>query len=138
MIGGIGAHLQEASPDTEIVGCWPRNSPALYECIRAGRIIEVPEQPTLSVSTAGGVEDEAITLPLCREVIDRSVLVSEDEILDALRRLYREDGQLVEGAAGVAVAAFRQVARDYDGKAVAIVVCGGNVSQGIAAMITAD
>ena len=41
------------------------------------------EQPTLSVSTAGGLEDEAITLPLCREVIDRSVLVSEDEILDA-------------------------------------------------------
>jgi threonine dehydratase len=138
LIGGIGFHLKGASPDAEIVGCWPRNSPALYECMRAGRVIEVAEQSTLSVSTAGGVEDEAITLPLCREVIDRSVLVSEDEILDALRKLHREDGQLVEGAAGVAIAAFRQVAGDYEGKTVAIVVCGGNVSPGIAAMITAD
>lgn len=137
LVGGIGAHLKAASPQTEVVGCWPRNSPALYECLRAGRVIPVDEQPTLSVSTAGGLEDEAITLPLCREVIDRSVLVSEDEILDALRRLHREDAQLVEGAAGVPVAALRQVAAEYAGKTVAIVVCGGNVSAKIAAMIRA-
>ena len=135
LISGIGAHLKAVSPTTEIVGCWPRNSPALYECLRAGRVIQVDEQPTLSVSTAGGLEDEAITLPRCREVIDRSVLVSEEEILDALRGLYREDGQLVEGAAGVPVAAFRQVAGDYASKTVAIVLCGGNVSPWIAAMI---
>ena len=135
LIGGVGSHLNAASRDTEVVGCWPRNSPALYECMRAGRVIQVEERPTLSVSTAGGLEDEAITLPLCREVIDRSVLVSEEEILDSLRRLYREDGQLVEGAAGVAVAAFRQVAKDYEGKTVAILLCGGNVSPAIAALI---
>ena len=138
LIGGIGTHLKAASPTTEIVGCWPRNSPALYECLRAGRVIQVEEQPTLSVSTAGGLEDEAITLPLCRKVIDRSVLVSEEEILEALRGLYREDGQLVEGAAGVPVAAFRQVATDYANKTVAIVLCGANVSPAIAAMITAS
>jgi threonine dehydratase len=137
LIGGIGTHLKAASPTTEVVGCWPRNSPALYECLRAGKVIEVPEQPTLSVSTAGGLEDEAVTLPICRDVIDRSVLVSEEEILEALRALYREDGQLVEGAAGVPVAAFRQVAGDYAGKTVAMVLCGGNVSPAIAAMIRA-
>jgi threonine dehydratase len=135
LIGGIGAHLRVASPDTEVIGCWPRNSKALYECMRAGRIIEVEEQPTLSVSTAGGVEENAVTLSLAQEVIDRSVLVSEDEILDALRGLYREDQQLVEGAAAVAVAAFRQVAHDYAGKIVAMLICGGNVSAQVAAMI---
>jgi threonine dehydratase len=95
----------------------------------------VDEQPTLSVSTAGGVEENAVTLSLCSEVIDRSVLVSEDEILESLRRLYREDQQLVEGAAAVPVAAFRQVAPDYAGKTVALLICGGNVSDRIAAMI---
>jgi threonine dehydratase len=135
LIGGIGAHLKAASPRTEVIACWPRNSRALYECIRAGRIVEVDERPTLSVSTAGGVEETAVTLSLCSEVIDRSVLVSEDEILDSLRRLYREDGQLVEGAAAVPVAAFRQQAHDYAGKTVALLICGGNVSDKIAAMI---
>ena len=78
-----------------------RQLAAMFECLRAGRVIAVEEKPTVSVSTAGGLEDGAVTLSLCREVIDRSVLVSEEEILDSLRRSYRDDGQLVEGAAGV-------------------------------------
>ena len=46
LIGGIGAHLKQVSPQTEVVACWPENSPALHECLRAGAIIEVAEQPT--------------------------------------------------------------------------------------------
>ena len=127
LVGGIGTHVREASPGTGIVGCWPANSPALHACIQASAIIEVPEKPTFSTSTAGGVEPGAITLPICRRVIDRDILVSEDEILDATRRVFRQDGQLIEGAAGVAVAAYLQSAGDYAGKTVVIIVCGGNV-----------
>jgi threonine dehydratase len=86
----------------------------------------VPEQPTWSTSTAGGVEPGAITLALGQRVIDRQVLVTEDEIVDAARRLEREDGEPVEGAAAVAVAAFLKTAGDYGGKTVALLLCGGN------------
>ena len=109
-------HLNSVSPDTEIVACWPENSPALFECLRAGRIIEVPEKPTLSVSTAGGIEPGAVTLELAQQVIDRSVLVTEAEILDAARRIYREDGEVIEGAAAVAVAAFLKTAAGLRGQ----------------------
>jgi threonine dehydratase len=126
LIGGIGSHLKLVSPDTAVVGCWPENSPALHECLLAGEIVEVPEKPTYSTSTAGGIEPGAVTLEVCQRVIDRHVLVGEDEILDAARRVYREDGQLIEGAAAVAVAAFLKSAGDYAGRTVAIVVCGGN------------
>src|SRR5262249_46160012 len=54
LIGGIGAYMKHASPQTEIVGCWPENSRVLFESMKAGSIIDVPEQPTLSESTAGG------------------------------------------------------------------------------------
>lgn len=127
LIGGIGAHLKSVSPQTEVVGCWPENSPALHECLRAGAIIDVPEQPTWSTSTAGGVEPGAITLELCKRVIDRQVLVTEAGILDAARRLHREDGELVEGAAAVAVAAFLNSSGTYAGKTAAILICGANV-----------
>ncbi len=135
LIGGIGLHLKSASPETEVVACWPENSPALYECLRAGRIIEVPEKPTLSVSTAGGIEPEAVTLKVAQLVIDRSVLVTEAEILEAARRVYREDGQLIEGAAAVAVAGFIKSAGDYAGKTVVIVICGGNAGAALEARI---
>src|SRR5688572_1011446 len=127
LIGGIGAHLEQASPKTEIVGCWPENSPALHECMRAGAIIDVPERPTWSTSTAGGLEPGTVTLELCRRVVDRGIRVTEAQILDAARRVHRQDGELIEGAAGVAVAAFLKAAGDYAGKSVVVVICGGNV-----------
>ena len=135
LIGGIGSHLKTVSPSTRIVGCWPENSPVLYECLRAGEIIEVPEKPTLSVSTTGGMEAEAVTLAIAQQVIDRKVLVTEAEILAASRRIYREDDQLVEGAAAVAVAAFLKSAGDYAGKTVVIVICGGNADPALEARI---
>jgi threonine dehydratase len=128
LIGGIGAYMKFASPQTEIVGCWPENSPVLYECIKAGRIIDVPEQPTLSESTAGGLENGSVTLEVCRQVIDHSVLVSEKEILEAMRQVRDAKAWVIEGAAAVAVAALQKEAHRYRGKNVVVVICGGNVS----------
>jgi threonine dehydratase len=66
LIGGVGAYLKHVSPDVEVVGCWPENSPVLYEAMKAGRIVPVDEKPTLSESTAGGLESDTITLGVCR------------------------------------------------------------------------
>jgi threonine dehydratase len=129
LIGGMGAYLKCASPKTEVVGCWPENSPVLYESMRAGWILSIDEKPTLSESTAGGLEEGSITLDVCRAVVDSCVLVSEEEILDAMRLVYHAKQWLIEGAAGVALAAFLKTADRYEGKTVAIVICGGNLSQ---------
>jgi threonine dehydratase len=128
LIGGIGAYLKQASPETEVVGCWPQNSRVLYESIQAGRIIDYPEEPTLSESTAGGLEPGSVTLEVCRDVIDRAVFASEDEILAAMRSVQKAKGWLMEGAAAVAFAAFLKEARRYTGRTVAVIICGGNVS----------
>ncbi|MBA4136286.1 MAG: serine/threonine dehydratase [Opitutus sp.] len=138
LIGGIGAALKQRAPHVQVVGCWPENSPALHACLRAGKIIDVPEQPTLSTSTAGGVEPDAVTFPLAQHVIGRAVLVSETEILAALQLTYRETGMVIEGAAGVALAAYQKHAPEFAGQAVAIIVCGGNVDAAVAAQITAS
>src|SRR5438270_7198283 len=129
LIGGIGAYLKSTFPRTEVVGCWPENSPVLYQSIKAGRILDVAEEPTLSESTAGGLEPGSVTLEICSRVIDTSVLVSETEILDAMRKIRALKGWIIEGAAGVAVAAFLKNAKRYKGKRVAVVICGANVSE---------
>ena len=100
----------------------------MFRCMQAGEIRDFPYRPTWSTSTAGGVEPNAITLELCRRVIDRSVLVTEDEILAAARRIWRDEEQLIEGAAAVAVAAYVKTASNYAGKTVAIIICGGNAN----------
>jgi threonine dehydratase len=135
LIGGIGAYTKFASPQTEIVGCWPENSRVLHESIQAGHILDFPEQPTLSESTAGGLEPESVTLDICSKVIDRSVLVSEDEILSAMQRVRALKGWIVEGAAAVAVAALIKEAERYRGKRVAVVICGANVSERVLSLL---
>lgn len=135
LIGGIGAYLNHASPKTEVVGCWPENSPVLYESMMAGWILPVTEKPTLSESTAGGLEEGSVTLEVCEAVVDERVLVSEEEILDAMRLVHRARGWLIEGAAGVALAGFLKTAKRYEGKMVAIIICGGNLSERVKDLI---
>ncbi|HXB26666.1 MAG TPA: threonine/serine dehydratase [Gemmatimonadaceae bacterium] len=122
LISGIASAMR-----CQIVGCWPENSVAMYESMRAGEIVAPPERPTLSDATAGSVEPGAITLDLCRSLIDECVLVSEAEIADAIRFMIAEHQMIVEGAAGVAVAAYRKTAARYAGRSVGIVLCGGNI-----------
>jgi len=132
LISGIGSYLRERSPSTQIVGCWPENSPVLYECLLAGRISDVPETYTLSESTAGGVEPGSITFDLARSVISRGVLVSEGAILDSMKWA-RERSWNIEGAAGVALAAFFKEAARFEGKTVVVLFCGGNLSSEVQA-----
>lgn len=127
LISGVGAYLGAHSPNTEIVGCWPENSRVFYEGMRAGRIIEFPERYTLSESTAGGVEPGSITFELAQAVMNRAVLVSEDAILNAMNWA-REREWVIEGSAGVALAACFQEASRYEGKNVVVLFCGGNLS----------
>jgi threonine dehydratase len=96
--------------------------------LRAGRVFDCPELPTISDSTAGGIEADSITFALCQQLIDDYVLVSEDEIKQAMRLLIERERWLVEGAAGVAVAALLKAARKYAGKQVVAVLCGRNIA----------
>jgi threonine dehydratase len=127
LIAGIGAYCKAHFPDVEIVAVSPEQSPAVHRCLEAGKIIDVPCYPTLSDATAGGVESGSVTFELCRAVIDRMLLVDERAIADALKACIGEHHILIEGAAALAIAGFQQVASDYAGKRVAVIICGANI-----------
>lgn len=128
LVSGIASYLKAVHPGVSIVGCWPENAPSLYVALQEGCIVPVAEKPTLSDGTAGGAEPGSITFDLARELIDDCVLVSEAEIADAVRFVLVEHHLVIEGAAGVAVAAWRKAAARWAGRSVAIVLCGGNIA----------
>jgi threonine dehydratase len=128
LISGIATYLKAVSPRTRIVGCWPENSPVMHECLKAGQIFDCPEQPTLSDSTAGGLEPDTITFGMCAKLIDNHVLVSEDEIKGAMRLLMEKERWIVEGAAGVALAALLKEQQRFAGRRVAVLLCGRNIA----------
>jgi len=128
LIGGIGSYLKAQRPDVEIIGCYAKNAPSMYECLKKGEIFAVPESETLSDGSAGGIEEGAISFPICQQVIDRHVLVSESEIAEAMRDTAAHERFIIEGSAGVAVAGALKTASDYRDKKVAVVICGRNVA----------
>jgi threonine dehydratase len=127
LIAGIGGVMKHLNPGVRVVGCWPENSAVMYACLRAGRIMEVPETETISDATTGGLEPGSITFDLCARLIDDSVLVSEQEIQAALVAIGREESWIIEGAAGVPVAAAIQQKEKWKGKSIAIILCGRNI-----------
>ncbi|MDT7671949.1 MAG: threonine dehydratase, partial [Pseudonocardiales bacterium] len=95
-------------------------------------------RPTLSDGTAGSVEDGAVTLGLCRALVDDWVLVDEAAIRAALRLVIDTEHQLIDGAAAVAVAAALARREELRGQRVAIVSCGANIAAStLAAALTA-
>lgn len=127
LIAGIAGYLKKLDPRVRVIGCSPVNSCVMAESMRAGRILELESRPTLSDGTAGGVEQGSITFELCRELVDECVLVTEEEIADALRSFIGAHHMLIEGAAAAAVAAFLKCAPVLRGGRSLIVICGGNI-----------
>jgi threonine dehydratase len=129
LISGIAGYLKtSAAMRPTIIGCSPANDAAMIASIRAGAIIEAPALPTISDGTAGGLEPGAITFDLCRALVDDYVLVTEEEIRSAMRLFMETSHMLLEGAAGVALAAFLKQQQAFVGKRVVIVICGANIS----------
>jgi threonine dehydratase len=128
LIGGIAGYLKEINPKIKIIGCLPENAPVMYECLKAGKIIDVPEVPTLSDGTAGGIDKDSITFEICQKYIDDFILVNEEEIADGMRFAIENHRQIVEGSAGVTIAAFKKESEKFANKKTALIMCGGNVS----------
>jgi threonine dehydratase len=126
LIGGMAAWAKHVRPGVEFVACSPSASPAMAECVRQGRIVEVPCGETLSDSTAGGVEPGSVTFPLCQRLVDRFVEVDEPAIARTLVQAIEHQHLLVEGAAAVAIAGCLADPA-LRGRRAAVVVCGGNL-----------
>lgn len=129
LMAGTASWLKSVWPDMETVACSPENSCVMHSSLEAGEMLDLPSLPTLSDGTAGGVEPDTVTFDPCRAAVDRRVLVTEEEIADAMRRILDTHHVLVEGAAGVAVAAWLKTRESYAGRRVVIVLCGANIGR---------
>jgi len=128
LIGGVGGYLKGIGRRVEVIAASPENSAVMHHSLAAGRVLTMESKPTLSDGTAGAVEAGTITFDLCRRVIDDSVLVSEAEIAAAMRLVLGHHHTMIEGAAGVAVAAYLKTASRFRGRRVGIVLCGANIA----------
>ena len=128
LIGGIASYLKSVWPSLHVIGCSPENSAVMIHSIKKGEILDLESLPTLSDGTAGGIEKHSITFPICKDIIDQTILVSEKEIQNGMLKFVENERMLLEGAAGTAVATLIKMKDELKGKKVGVVICGGNIS----------
>ena len=127
LISGIAGYLKSINPDVDVIACFPENSAVMFESIKRNGIVEMVSKPTLSDGTAGGVEKGSITFSFCKELIDEFILVTEEEIADAIRLILDKHHMIIEGAAGVTVASFLKNKEKFKNKNVVLILCGANI-----------
>ena len=135
LISGIGGYLKSVQNQVKMIAVSPKNSCVMFESMKAGKQLDLPSKPTLSDGTAGGVEVGSITFALCQEIIDEFILVDEEDISEGIRLGIEKLHQLIEGAAGAAIAGFLQKKDDLKGQTVIIIICGGNISSEVIKLV---
>jgi len=128
LVSGIAGYLKSVDRNIEIIGCQPKNSPVMYESIKAGHIIEMESKPTLSDGTAGGIEKESLTFDICKKYVDDYILISEEEIKDAIMLLLQRQYLLAEGSAALSVASFIKIKDRFKNKNVVLIISGAKIS----------
>ena len=127
LLSGVALYLKSIMPNIRVIACSPENSKVMMDSIKAGKILDLPSEPTLSDGTAGGVEDNTITFDLCKTLIDDYVTVSEEEIKAALKTFLETHHMLIEGAAAMVLASYEKIKTRLKGNVV-LVMCGANIS----------
>jgi threonine dehydratase len=106
LAAGIAVAARAIRPSIRLTGVTMDRGAAMHLSIAAGRPVEVEEVPSLADSLGGGIGlANRLSFPLCRDLLDETVLVTEEEIYHAMQVLYYEDRIVAEGACVVGLAA---------------------------------
>jgi threonine dehydratase len=125
LLGGMGVVMRSLAPTVRVVGAQSDQTAAMTLSMKAGHIVEIPSAPTLADGLAGQIDQDA--LKIGQYSADDMVLVSEEELADAIAWLHENEQMIVEGAGAVAVAALLHgKLQSLEGPVVAV-VSGRNI-----------
>ena len=127
LVRGIGTAIKQLSPRTKVIGVQAERAPSYVLSWRAGKPVPTETCDTMADGLATRIPDAA-NVGAIRKVVDEVVLVSESQMLDAIRHLYLREGVLAEPAGAAATAAY--LAHPVSGR-VALIVSGGNITDDI-------
>jgi threonine dehydratase len=120
--------IQAMRPDVPVYGVQSAGAPAIYESWKAGRPVNRIAPHTIAEGIATGVSYE-LTFPALRDGLAGFVLVSDDEIIDAMRTMIHCTHNLAEPAGATGLAGVRKLHNELGGKTVCVILTGANVDK---------
>jgi threonine dehydratase len=125
LCAGIGNFMHLASPSTQIIGTEPEGAPSMTEALKEGHPVELSSIDRF-VDGAAVKKVGDLTFSMCKDILNKVVLVPEGKICTTILELYNKDAIVVEPAGALSIAALGLIKDSIKGKNVVCIVSGSN------------
>lgn len=124
---GICCALKQLNPHIQIIGVQAEKSAMMTHWLKHQKVVNVPLETTIAEGLAVNMEHDTITFPILRKHLDQMILVSEDEIKDALKWALTEHQMVFEPSGAATIAGLRKLSLESFKNVVGIIT-GQNIS----------
>ena len=127
LISGISIALKHHFPDMEIFSAEPAGFDDMARSLEAGKIIANTPGPKTICDAIVTPQPGNITFPICKKLVTGGKVVSDSEVLNAMKIAFHYFKLVVEPGGAVALAAALQPEFKAKGQQILVVASGGNV-----------
>jgi threonine dehydratase len=124
LLSGTALSAKYFSPTTIVIAGEPTGSDDAFRSLQTGRI-EVAQSQTIADGLLTSLGDK--TFPIIRDGVKEIILVSDEEIVAAMKLIWEKLKVIAEPSAAVPFAAVLKQKEKFVGKTVAMILSGGNV-----------
>ncbi|MEA1902902.1 MAG: pyridoxal-phosphate dependent enzyme [Actinomycetota bacterium] len=123
LVSGIATAVRHLAPDVKVIGVEPVGADDTKRSLEAGHRIEIDPPSTICDGVRAQTPGD-ITFPIVQALVDDVVVVSDDQVAEAMYLLWRE-GLIIEPSGALSVAGARHAGL---GSETVCVLSGGNVT----------
>ena len=125
LLSGTCLAAETRGPAVEVIGCEPEMAGDARQSLRAGRIVPQTDPRTIADGLRTSLGEH--TFPIIARHVADIVTVSEQAILEAMRRVWETMKIVIEPSAAVPVAALLERKISADNRRIGVILSGGNV-----------
>jgi threonine dehydratase len=125
LLSGTAIAAKSLQPAIRVIGCEPKNADDAYRSLQSGRVQAMEHPDTIADGLRASLAER--TFAILRRCVDQIVLVSEEEIVAAMRCVWERMKLVIEPSAAVAVAPALERKLHAEDRKVGIILSGGNV-----------
>jgi len=125
LLSGTAIAAKGLRPAIRVIGAEPRNADDAYRSLASGHLAPAAKAETIADGLRATLCE--LTLQILRERVDEIVLVSEKEIIAAMRFVWERMKLVIEPSAAVPIAPALDRRIRAEGGKVGIILSGGNV-----------
>jgi len=122
---------------TKLIGVVSDQAPTYALSLEQKKIVEAPATTKLADGLACRLGNEE-ALEVMLENVERIVRVTDDEVAAAMRAMFTDTHNVVEGAGAASLAAATKESHTLKGRRVALIATGGNVDQNVFARVLSE